>query len=114
MKKGLNMDSMENELRKKLLLVMAQKRVEQIKDFYTHLMTYCTVNILFLIFWFFGSFMPETFWKPAFICMVGIAGFAVLAHGIFVFGAKYVLPKGWEEKQFKKLMNKEKQQNKYE
>jgi hypothetical protein len=38
----------------------------------------------------------------------------VLAHAIIVFGAKYILPKGWEEKKIKELMKKDNQQTKYE
>lgn len=105
---------MENDVKKRVHFLMAQKRVEQLRDFYTHLIIYCTVNILFFAFWYFDSFMPETFWEPAFLIMIGGAGIAVAAHGIFVFGAKYILPKEWEEKQFKKLMGKEKKHNKYE
>lgn len=105
---------MENDLRKKAHFVMAQKRMEKIRDFYMHLATYCTVNILFFAFWMFDSFMPKTFWKPAFIMMAGVAGLAVLAHGLLVFGAKFILPKGWEEKELKKLMDKEKSTRRYE
>lgn len=106
---------MEDELKKKVHFIVAQKRVEQIKGFYGHLIIYCTVNILFLVFWYFDSFMPKTFWKPAFIMMVGVAGFVVLAHALLVFGSKYILPKGWEERKLKELMKKEKQQTtKYE
>jgi len=93
---------------------MAQKRMEKIRDFYMHLATYCTVNILFFAFWIFDSFMPETFWKPAFIMMAGVAGLVVLAHGLLVFGAKFILPKGWEERELKKLMDKEKNTRRYE
>lgn len=87
------------------------RRVENIKSFYMHLAIYLTVNILFIIFWCFDSFMPKTFWPPAFFMMVAVAGFAVLAHGVYVFGAKYFLPKDWEEKQMKKLIEKDKQNN---
>ena len=107
---------MENELRKKVHFVMAQKRVEQLRNFYGHFIIYCTVNILFLIFWYFDSYMPKTFWEPAFYAMVGGAGFVVLAHGLLVFGSKYILPKGWEERKLKELMKAEKkhQTTKYE
>lgn len=84
------------------------KRVECIKSFYMHLAVYLTVNILFFIFWCFDTWMPKTFWRPAFFIMVVIAGIALLAHGLFVFGAKYILPKGWEERMMKKIMSKNK------
>ena len=89
----------------------AQKKVECIKSFYMHLAIYLTVNILFFIFWCIDSWMPKTFWKPAFFIMIVVAGSAVLAHGLFVFGAKYILPKDWEEKQIKKLMSKNKKES---
>lgn len=106
---------MKPDNKKTAHFILAQKRVEQLRDFYTHLITYCTVNLLFLMFWFFlETSMPETFWRPAFIMMAGVAGLAVLAHGLFVFGAKYILSKSWEEKKLKELINKQNQHNKYE
>jgi hypothetical protein len=108
------MNSMENDLRRKAHFYMAQKRMEQIRDFYMHLVIYCTVNILFFIFWLLDSGMPKTFWRPAFIMMAGAAGLVVLAHALLVFGAIYILPKDWEEKELRKLMDKEKQITKYE
>ena len=109
------MNNMNTDNKKMAHFILAQKRVEQIRDFYTHLITYCTVNLLFLAFWFFlETSMPETFWRPAFIMMAGIAGLAVLAHGLYVFGAKYILPKSWEEKKLKELINKQNQHNKYQ
>lgn len=111
----LNLSEMENDLKRKVYFIMAQKRMERIRDFYMHLTIYITVNVLFVIFWYFDSFMPETFWEPAFFMMIGAAGFAVLAHALLVFGAKYILPKSWEDKQYQKLLNKENQQTtKYE
>lgn len=105
---------METQVKKKAHFLMAQKRMEQIRDFYMHLVIYCTVNILFFIFWLFDPGMPKTFWKPAFIMMVVVAGFAVLAHGLLVFGPKYLLSKDWEEREMKKLMDKEQKKSKYE
>ncbi|MCO6148585.1 2TM domain-containing protein [Flavobacterium sp. NRK1] len=105
---------MENDFRKQLKIMLAYKRVEQLKNFYVHLAAYCTVNISLLIYWYFESFMPETFWRTTFFITTVISGFIVLAHSIIVFGTKHVFSKNWEEKKFKKLIDKEKHLTRYE
>jgi magnesium-transporting ATPase (P-type) len=95
-------------------LQSAYKRIEQLKSFYVHIAAYCVVNISLLIYWYFESFMPETFWRTTFLVATVISGFILAAHAIFLFGPQYLLPKGWEEKKLKKLMEKEEQKNKYE
>lgn len=88
-------------------LKAAYKRIECLKGFYTHLAAYCTVNISLFALWLSGVYRPAyEFWSITFSITIGWAGFAVLGHAIIIFGAKYVLPKDWEEKKFKKLMKK--------
>jgi len=80
----------------------ARKRVEEIRGFYTHLLTYVLVNLgLFILnivtspghFWF---FWPLFGW-----------GIGVLAHGLSVFGPRRLWGSEWEERKIKELMEKE-------
>jgi hypothetical protein len=79
----------------------ARKRVEEIRGFYTHLLTYVLVNLgLFILnlvtspgeFWF---FWPLFGW-----------GIGVLAHGASVFGPRRFWGPEWEERKIKELMKK--------
>ncbi|MHA3788762.1 2TM domain-containing protein [Flavobacterium hauense] len=89
-------------------LKRAQKRVECLKGFYVHLASYITVNLSLFIVWISGIYRPPyEFWNTTFLMTGIVAGFGVLANAIILFGAKYVLPKGWEEKKFRKLMDKQ-------
>ena len=80
----------------------AFKRVKELKDFYGNLISYCLV-IPFLIFINLKT-VPEYqwFWWP----MLGW-GIGVASHALQVFG----IGRDWEEKQIRKIMEKEKQPN---
>lgn len=80
----------------------AFKRVKELKDFYGNLISYCLV-IPFLIFINLKT-VPEYqwFWWP----MLGW-GIGVASHALQVFG----IGRDWEEKQIRKIMEKEKQAN---
>jgi len=77
----------------------AQKRVKEIKDFYTNLISYCIV-IPFLIFinLYTGS-RSHWFWFPALGWGIGLA-----SHAFQVFG----IGESWQEKKIREIMNKEK------
>ena len=80
----------------------ARRRMEEVKGFYTHLLTYVLVNLGLLVlnlvtspgdFWF---FWPLLFW-----------GVGVLAHGASVFGPRGFWGPEWEERKIKELMEKD-------
>ena len=82
----------------------AQKRVGELKAFYTNLITYVVMNvILFIINW---VTSPGHWW---FYWVTIFWGIAVIIHAVTVFtGGK--LSKGWEEKKTRELEEKEKEQ----
>ncbi|WP_234109463.1 2TM domain-containing protein [Chryseobacterium sp. R2A-55] len=76
----------------------AAKRVEELKGFYGNLISYCIfIPFLFLINW---KTSPSYWW--AFWPMFGW-GIGVISHAIKTFG----IGNNWEEKQIRKLMEKE-------
>ena len=99
----------------------AKKRVKQVKDFYTHLIVYLTVNIFLLIMhvsvfqngelhleyptW--TMFTTPFFW-----------GIGLLFHGLYVFQDGIKLFRKWEERKMKEYMEQEendfKRNNKWE
>lgn len=85
----------------------AEKRVKQVKGFYSHLFTYIVVNSGLIILnlatypkhlWF---FWPLLGW-----------GIGVVCQGISVFNANPFFNKDWEEKKLKQFIEEEKQQTK--
>jgi len=79
----------------------ARKRVEEIKGFYSHLLTYVLVNVALLVLNLITS--PESLWFywPLFGWGVG-----VLAHAASVFGPRRLWGQEWEERKIKELMKK--------
>jgi len=85
----------------------AREQVAAMRSFYTHLFTYIIVNLgLFLINLFTrrdsGSWW---FYWPLFGWGIGLA-----SHGFSVFGAYGLFGQEWEEKQVKKLLDKQEKQ----
>jgi len=81
----------------------AKKRVNELKDFYYHLISFIGVNILLLIIDLLSS--PRSFW---FYWVTIFWGLAVILHGsqVYIFKGKF-LGKEWEEKKIKEIMDKE-------
>ncbi|MEM7186740.1 MAG: 2TM domain-containing protein [Bacteroidota bacterium] len=96
-------------------LERAEKRVKEIKGFYTHLLVYIVINCLLLFiqlyqfdFRFddikitiFGYFSTPFFW-----------GIGLLFHGLYVFQHKFKAFKNWEERKIKEYMQKEEEEYK--
>ncbi len=81
----------------------AQRRVKEIKEFYSNLISYCVV-IPFLIFinlYTYSAF--QWFWFPLFGWGLGLA-----IHGFTVFG----YGSSWEEKKIREIMERDEQQSK--
>lgn len=85
----------------------AEKRVKEIKEFYTHAGVYVVINTgLFLInmltspgIWWF--YWPAVGW-----------GIGLVIHGFTVFGLGAFLGPEWEERKIKELVEKEKSRQK--
>jgi hypothetical protein len=78
----------------------AKKRVDELREFYEHLIAYLVVNIMLIIINLVTS--PDTLW---FYWVTVFWGIGVICHAISVYGK---LGKNWEEKKIKEIMEKEK------
>jgi hypothetical protein len=79
----------------------AKKRVDELREFYEHLIAYLVVNIMLIIINLVTS--PDTLW---FYWVTVFWGIGVICHAISVYGK---LGKNWEDKKIKKIMEKEKE-----
>lgn len=80
---------------------MAQKRVKDIKEFYTHLLVYCLV--IPIIIKVNLTFTPRFYWF--WFSTLGW-GFGLFFHWLGIFGFQLVgFGKDWEERKIKELMN---------
>lgn len=109
---NINLKEMDSKLKAQQQYLRAQKRVKQIKGFYTHLIVYILVNIFIsgtIIFGMtqsgesfkeisnnFGVYSTWIFWGIGlFFHWLGVFGFSMLGFG-----------KDWEDRKIKELMNK--------
>lgn len=80
----------------------AKKRVEELKGFYGHLITYIIVNTGLFILNMITSPKSLWFYWPLFGWGIGI-----IAHALSVFGLGGLFGRSWEEKKIKDIMEKD-------
>lgn len=94
----INLMTTQHTTNEQMAYEKAAKRVEELKGFYGNLISYCIfIPFLFLINW---KTSPNYWW--AFWPMFGW-GIGVISHAIKIFG----IGNNWEERQIRKLMEKE-------
>ena len=81
----------------------AKKRVEELKKFYSNLVTYIVVNIVLIIIYFVTS--PGSLWFYWITIFWGIA-ILLQASRVFIFKGKF-LGEEWEQKKIKEILEKE-------
>lgn len=109
---------MEQHFLKEQSYIRAQKRVKDIKGFYTHLIVYISINIFISGIIIYGSMKSGVSFGEA-ISNFGVYstplfwGIGLFFHWFGVFGFKSLgLGKDWEERKIKEYMEKENDQMK--
>jgi len=100
---GIVMNHLDEQLRYKA----AQKRVNELKTFYIHLLSYLTVNGFLLMLIYQSSASATTFWKAAHFSTPFFWGIGLVIHGFVVFGQGLVFGKNWEERKIRKIMEQD-------
>jgi hypothetical protein len=91
--------------------IRAKKRVEKIKGFYIHLTVYILVNLFILGMKFYHNYQDGlNFWELESFGTAFFWGIGLGVHAISVFGFNMMFGKNWEERQLKKFMKEEKDQ----
>ena len=78
----------------------AKKQVQELRDFYTHLIAYVVINAFLFVLDIIGTPGKLWFYWPA----LGW-GIAVALHAVSVFSSRRPLDKDWEEKKIAELMD---------
>ena len=108
------MDNYNEEKYKK-----AKKRVKEVKDFYTHLIVYITINLILIIInlgVFQSGFTDIEIPKWPMFTTPFFWGIGLLFHGLHVFKDKFKFFKDWEDKKIKEILEKDEndlKRNKY-
>ncbi|MDC6365107.1 MULTISPECIES: 2TM domain-containing protein [Flavobacteriaceae] len=96
----------------------AKKRVKELKDFYRHVKIFVIINGLFYLLKseILLPYIPEEFWlEPYFFNWVDINvliwGVILAIHALYLNRNKFPFLKKWEEKQIKKYMDMEQEEN---
>lgn len=91
----------------------AQKRVKEIKGFYTHAAVYVLINLMIVIINIQGLEPGESYFQYENFFTAFFWGLGLAAHGLSVFVPAFVMGKDWEERKIKELMDKDRK-NKWE
>ena len=101
---------METNYKEELKYDNARKKVEQIKGFYGHLLSFVVVNLGLFVFNF--ATLPNDLWFDYwFYWNLLIWGIGLFIHGLLVFNRMPFFGEKWEEQKLKELLEKEKEQN---
>ena len=108
------MEIMDYNKKKKMLL--AKKRVVELKGFYIHLAVYLAVNLMITTVKIIGSMgngqsFLEAFWDFGTIAVWLFWGIGLVFHGLKVFSYNPFFNKDWEDRQIRKYMEKEKKES---
>lgn len=87
----------------------AQKRMKDIKGFYTHLLIYVFVNIaIFVVDIRYGDY--ESITDLSNYATIFFWGIGLFAHWASVFGPNFIFGKNWEEKKIKEILERDNKQ----
>lgn len=108
---GIKNTIMENDNK----LKKAKKRVEDLKNFYMHLMSYIIVNGCITVaivvgLMSNGKTLLEALSNFGTISVWLFWGIGLLFHALYVFGNPLLFTKKWEEKQIQKFMEKDREE----
>ncbi len=101
---------MEKDYSKEHKYLLAKKRVEKIKGFYWHAVSYVLVNIFISAVIIIGITSDGASFKEA-INNFGVYstwifwGIGLFFHWLSVFGSNFIFNKNWEERKIKEFMN---------
>ncbi len=108
---------MNNDYLKEQRYIKAQKRVKDIRGFYSHLSVYIVINIFISGIILYGFSYNDNFKISNSITHFSVYstwlfwGIGLFFHWFGVFGFKNILGKSWEEKKIKELMRQEDQRS---
>lgn len=108
---------MENNFTEEQRYLKAKKKVKDIKGFYSHFLVYILVNIFISAIVIFGMMHDGSESFGDVVTNFGVYstwlfwGIGVFFHWLGVFGYTNIIPKDWEERKIKELMDKEKQRS---
>lgn len=87
---------------------LAQKRVKQIKGFYTHFLIYILVNLIIVFINIQNLNDGESYFQWHNFITFSFWGMGLLSHAASVFLPNLIFGKGWEARRMKKYMDNDK------
>ena len=84
-------------------LKRAKNKVQELKGFYSHLLTYLVINVVMIIINLVTN--PNHLW---FYWVTVFWGIGLIFHALSVFGKHRILGDEWEEKKIKEYIDKDK------
>lgn len=87
---------------------LAQKRVKQLKGFYTHFLIYILVNLIIVFINIQNLSDGESYFQWHNFITLSFWGIGLLSHAASVFLPNLIFGKGWEARRMKKYMDNDK------
>jgi hypothetical protein len=100
------------ELLEKASYDRARKRIDMLKDFYRHILTFVTVNVLTFIAGLIGFGLHPAVWYNCLIGTLLVGTLTVFANAVVLFGPQIIYRKGWEQRKMLELIREEERRKK--
>lgn len=105
---------MEQDYLEEERFLQAQKRIKNIKGFYTHLLIYLIAIIIWILILVnlneVSNSLQYGFWGMGYglVAMALFWGVGIVFHWFQVFGKEFIFSKDWEKRKVKELMDNDK------
>ena len=106
---------MERDYFEEERFLQAQKRIKNIKGFYTHLLIYLIVSVIWMLILVnlneVSNSMQYGFWGKGYglFSTAIFGGIGLIIHWFVVFGKEFIFSKKWEERKLNEFIEKDKQ-----
>ncbi|MCW4470574.1 2TM domain-containing protein [Flavobacterium sp. MFBS3-15] len=100
------------ELFEKASYDRARKRINMLKDFYRHILTFITVNVLTFVAGLIGFGLHPAVWYNCLIGTLLVGSLTVFANAVVLFGPQLIYKKGWEQQKMLEIIEEEERKNK--
>jgi len=109
---NIDSNNYKQDYTKEEAYLRARKKVEKLKGFYGHSVSYVIVNIFILAMIGLNLSEGETFWKFGHFSTAFFWGIGLVFHAASVFGPDILLGKSWEDRKIEEYLDKEKGRSK--
>jgi L-lactate permease len=102
----ITMERIDINIEQEALLELAKARIKKRKEFYIQFILFMLITVIYVLKTYFG--VPFNFFPFRYLngFVMGFTGIYIVVNGIYFISTEFILGKSWEEKQIKRMIEK--------